>query len=587
MSATLPLTRDDAASSHSSGPAGESWRFTILALLGICLIHVVLATLVRQQAIFVGDDDAGYVLLARAIREGHYHALQHVGLPLEARYPPGYPLVLAAVTAVFGERLDAMLFTGVVVSVVGLVLLFDLVQRRWSRNFALIVCGLVAINPQMLLDAGRLQSEPLYTTGVILTIWLAERGSRIGNGSRNTAAAIAVGAFTALVRSIGVVLLISLSATWAIQRHRRRAVLAALLALGIGGGWGMWTAAAPDAKARRTYGNVLVEWVLGPERSPPLRTEADSPTAETRRGQRSTGTDSAIVSEAERHGFAWRVSHRALRSAERYMTDFVPWVLAAPSIPGTRIDNALWLVACLTCLVAGTGAMWSRLPHAVAYTAAYAAFLLFWPAYIARFVDPLVPLLVLWLLAGARALGGRFVPRRPRAVVVTMALLLITGAVGRNAEAVTVAQKCNRSNPLTSSGCASDDVRAFITAARFARTLPAVDSVFVTPKERPFFYYSGRRTMVLGAAIEHGGDTLAAYLRHTPARLVVIGRIGFNKPYESLRAALLASCRDFEVVEAFPPSALMLRVRASDSNTSYRDACGPIRRLPNSTKGFD
>lgn len=588
MSVVSTLATESEQVSESRDAASASWRITLVLLAAICLIHLVLATLVRQQGIFVGDDDAGYVLLARAIRDGHYVALQHVGLPWEARYPPGYPLLLAAVTAVFGERLDPMLFAGIAISVVALVLLFDLVRRHWSPTFALVVCALAAVNPQLVANAGRLQSETLYTTTVMLALWLAERTVSEGKAARrNSAASIAAATFAGLVRSIGVVLLASLAATWAIQRRYRRALLAALLALGIGGGWSVWTALAPDARARRTYGNVLVEWVLGPQRAPPIATESDTAIPTPARAADAHAAAGASAPQAETHSFLWRVSYRAKRSAVRYATDFIPWTLAVPTVRGTGVDNALWLAISLACLVAGASTMWVRLPHVVGYISAYVLFLLFWPAYIARFVEPLVPFLLLWLLAGAGVIGARFVRRAPHLIVAGLALLLVPGSMVRHAEALSTAHACDRSSPLTSSGCASADVRAFITAAQFARTLPSGDSVFLAPKERPFFYYSGRRTIVMGSAVEQGADTIGAYLRHTPARLVLIGRVGFNKPYVTLREALLRSCRDFDVVREFPPSALMLRVRETPDSATESAACGAISRLPAATKGVD
>ena len=77
-----------------------------LVLIGLVLcVHVLLAWHLRIWGVTSGDDDAGYVLLARALRDGHFRELHDASQLVGAKYPPGYPALIAVISLVAGARI--------------------------------------------------------------------------------------------------------------------------------------------------------------------------------------------------------------------------------------------------------------------------------------------------------------------------------------------------------------------------------------------------------------------------------------------------------------------------------------------------
>src|SRR5262245_59531221 len=88
--------------------AGDSRPWLVVAATMV-MLHLVLAWLRRAPSLTTMNDDAYYILLARALRAFEYRELFIVGSPIHAQYPPAYPAVLALISALFGERYDLFL----------------------------------------------------------------------------------------------------------------------------------------------------------------------------------------------------------------------------------------------------------------------------------------------------------------------------------------------------------------------------------------------------------------------------------------------------------------------------------------------
>lgn len=87
--------------SSSGGSLGEQWRPWIL--LGLGLLGVGIACW-RPLPAGVWHDDGTYMLIAKALSEGHGFVYQGVaGTPPATKFPPGYPLTLAALWTLTGS----------------------------------------------------------------------------------------------------------------------------------------------------------------------------------------------------------------------------------------------------------------------------------------------------------------------------------------------------------------------------------------------------------------------------------------------------------------------------------------------------
>jgi hypothetical protein len=491
-----------------------------VALVVLCLlaVHAVLAWHLRAWGLTTGDDDAGYVLLARALRAGTYRDLHDVGLRVAARYPPGYPALLAIVALVAGERIDALVALSVVSSVVALWLLFDVVRRRWSTELGLLVLAGSALNPYLIQNAGRLMSEAPFMALVMLSLWSAVRFGDTTRGAwLSGAAAIAA----VLVRSAGLPLVAALSLVWLAQKRFRRFVVFTLLACATAGAWTAWTVFAPDTQERGLYA-------------------ADAMS----RGHSAT--------------FAAAMITRVTTNAMMYTTQFLPSELALPTIPGTVVDNALELVIIGVCLLAGLATLWFRWRVACLFLVLYAGLLILWAWPIDRFLDPVMPVVLLAILAGALAIVQRASERGAWVAASALALIVGGSAVAADARLVAAQERCDRRNPTASTGCVTASEIAFFEAARFVAANTPGDAVVVTAKARPFYYYSGRRTISSAAVMGMAPEQLIARMRHDHADYVLLSSLGFLWP--AVRRAVSGACGSFVVVRRFDPETVLLRL---------------------------
>ena len=85
----------------SSHVPWRSWYGLPVLLL---IVHAAFAWIGRAPGIVTREDDARYLLRARALQAGTYQELWSPGLPAHHRYPPGYPDLLAVWMAIGGER---------------------------------------------------------------------------------------------------------------------------------------------------------------------------------------------------------------------------------------------------------------------------------------------------------------------------------------------------------------------------------------------------------------------------------------------------------------------------------------------------
>jgi hypothetical protein len=503
----------------------------LLLVVAILAVHALLAWYLRVWGITTGDDDAGYVLLARSLRAGHYRDLHDALLPVAARYPPGYPALLAMVSLLSGERIGVYVAASLVSSVAALWLLFDVMRRKWSMELTVIVLALAALNPFVIQNAGRVMSEAPFMALVMLSLWAALRfddtpwGAWLAGG-----AAIAAD----LTRSAGLPLLAALGILWLVQKRFKRVLIFGLVTAATCGVWTAWTLVAPNAVERGLY---VADAVSAGHTAEPMRL--------------------AIL-------------ERMATNVTEYATQYLPSELPLPSVPGTVIDNILGLAIVAVCLTVGFATLWSRWRIASIFLGLYALLLVGWTWAIDRFLDPVLPLALLAILAGAVVLGDRW--RRWRwvpALVLTLAIGL--AAVNKDRTLVTAQQRCDRRNPTRSVGCITEPEVEFFEATRFAATNTPRTAVVMTAKARPFYYYSDRRTVSSGAIVGLPPDRLVARMRESSADYLLVTSLGFLAP--AVRQAVVDACGSFTVLRAFGPTTALLRLRTDSTDVPGPSAC--------------
>jgi len=185
-------------------------------------------------------DDGVYTVLGKALAEGKgYHSLHLVGTPVQAKYPPGFPWILAMVWRATGSVenvLRAVRWLHPVIVGLTAALLWGLGRARWRLDRGPLL--LLAVLP-LALDA-TIQytaiplAEPWFVLGWVCVLWAWEAAEVAPDDSR-LPVLVLVGmlvAGTTLIRAQGIVLVPAVAAGLFLRRHtraERAATFAAML----------------------------------------------------------------------------------------------------------------------------------------------------------------------------------------------------------------------------------------------------------------------------------------------------------------------------------------------------------------------
>jgi 4-amino-4-deoxy-L-arabinose transferase-like glycosyltransferase len=506
--------------------------------------HMVVAWRLRPPGITIGNDDALYVLLSRSIREFKYTDGHLLGAPPHVQYPPGYPALLALVSAAFGESPDHFMFLGVLCSGLALLLWYDIARRLWSPWLGLAVVAATAGNPSLVRYAGLVASEAPYLLVSTISLWLL---SRPGGSSFHESLGGAAAILSAFIRSLGATLVVAVGLLWFLRRRfRSAAIFAAVVAVTLGA-WFAWTAMSGPRVQGRSY------------------------------------VQDVLASLAERDTAAGRIHFYAGRVVS-VLTRRVPSVLGVPTVEGTRVDNLVWLLAIIVFGGAGAWFAWRKQAILPLYAGMVLVLIVCWPYSLTRFLIPVVPLFALLLLAGMTGLGAYLRPSLARGPAALLTLsLAVTGWI-RTAEFARQVAACERASAERSPGCYNEDQRSFIAAARFAADSTPAGAVFLTAKEAAFAYFANRAVLYPGALRESASEFLPT-LQRLGVGYIVLGR---NAGIETgfLASELEGVCDRLVLVAAFPPRTYLFK-HASDSDPrpgpeacqavrAYRDDPSPI-----------
>lgn len=496
----------------------------VLAIV-LVLVHAGLAWLSRPSAVATGNDDALYLLLGRSLRSLHYLDAHIVGTPIHSQYPPGYPAFIALVWSITGEHFDMVLLGGILVSAIGLLITFDLGQRSIGLPAALFLLAALALNPGLIEFAGSPRSETLYMTTTLAAIWCVSRGPPT---TRWMVAAGALAIYAAMVRSIGVALVVAVSLVWLSERRYRAASLFTAAAAVVVGGWLLWTTRAPEKFASRSYVDAIQPGHARPTQSGPVmvfirRTEA-------------------------------AVRNYGLRS--------IPVALSAPTIEGTSIDNLFWVGVIGVGLASGLLVFLRGYRVVPAFMLLYGAILAVWPFDLTRFVIPVLPLILLTMAAGLVALVRRLGPRAEVAVVAILCVPLTISGARRDMSGIEHARLC-RPQPHASPECSTEDQRSFFAAANYARVETSRDAKFLTVKEATFAYLTGRQVQHPALALLRDSLNVPAILRRSGVDYVLVSPLYPSR----LGDFLLPRCTELTLLRAFPPDTYLFRVLPSGDST--------------------
>lgn len=528
-------------------------RGRVPGIVAACTIalHAVLIWMVRAPTIGTGNDDAVYLLLARALRDGHYRELFYVGTPIHSQYPPGYPFLLALLGAPADGDISLLIAANIVFSCASLALLYS-VMRRWSVALAITAIAVLAINPSLVLAASRVQSEPAFMAAVMLALWALRPGAR----EQHRWVAIVAVIVATLTRSAGLAVVAAVFLHFVIERAWRHAAVLGIGAIVTIAPWLVWTAVAPQQVAGRSY---IADALL----TVPPRDSAGVPIRTPR-----AGADERTSVERFAHTLQVRLSF----NTRHYVTRGLPGRLAIPTIPGTPVDNAGWLAIMIIAVGAGAAAAWSRWRIAVMALVLYAILLVLWPYAVSRFLIPMLPVFVAFLLLGAWRIGARLLPRAALAPALALAAIPLLGGTRDVAALLRGPEACASADRGEEEMC-DDGASTYAAVAHHVVDIAGDGRVFTT-KEGTFYYHTGRQVISVYPAIGLPADSLSGYLKGREVEVIFLPHLKndemeLGEPLEELCGSLTdAGSPDDKV--------LILRVRAPAG--AERSACDAIAR---------
>ncbi len=213
------------------------------AAFGLATLHALLGLALYEPTLFPGGDNAHYMILGDALRNGDgYRDLYLPGTPLHAKYPPGFPVLLAALGWLGGVQLFKIAMLALTTAAVWLTA--HVGKRMTGEGAGLLAGGLLAVNPVLLEYGHYVLSEAPFIALVLLSLWSAGRGSARGDA---LAVAAAVAAF--LTRTAGLTLLLAIPLAWLARRRLRPALASGGVAAAVMLLWGLYQRWAAPSQA--------------------------------------------------------------------------------------------------------------------------------------------------------------------------------------------------------------------------------------------------------------------------------------------------------------------------------------------------
>jgi 4-amino-4-deoxy-L-arabinose transferase-like glycosyltransferase len=209
-----------------------------MALLG--LLNLALCILLFDPKVHTGGDSSHYVLLAQSILrsgDGYADSIAPGGPVPHTQYPPGYPLLLAPLVALFGPNIVLLKLLSVALTV-GSVLLFSvLVRGRLGERGWLWVALAFALCPVVVDYSHWMLSEAPFLFFTLLALVLLDRArDEEGYGTYFWASMLAI-VSAYYVRSIGVTFIAAGTLYYLVTRQWRKTVYYSVVAAALSLPW--------------------------------------------------------------------------------------------------------------------------------------------------------------------------------------------------------------------------------------------------------------------------------------------------------------------------------------------------------------
>jgi 4-amino-4-deoxy-L-arabinose transferase-like glycosyltransferase len=450
--------------SQAGKPAKSSRsRFSNRQILFAALaLHLVLSLAVFDPKLSTGGDNAHYLILAKSILQGSYSNLFEPGSPPHSQYPPVFPLLLAPMVAISGGSFIPPKLMLVAFGVGALILFYLVLRRLTSGKDWVLPLVLLAVSPLYLTYAHYLFTELPFILLSLPALYFLLRG---GEGRRRWLFAGLAGLFAALAfltRTQGLALPLGLAIFLGFKRRWQELGVFALV--------------------------FFLTWLPWLQRDLRVPHEAGYLAQLFRRDWYNAASGNIGAGEFVKRIFE-NLGIYLLRVFPAVMLPMLASARAVLPVFGVLVSGfALWgFVA--EARRHGMGMMeW--------YVLLAAGILMVWPTIWSgdRFLLPILPLLVWYLVVGFRELARRLkLPAIPAYAAGAIALVCLVSNVGQ-------AQTSLRNLSDYAKGdrfAGYDDAwRTYFQAAEWLRVHTDTNAVVVSRKPQFTYLYSGRKSFV-------------------------------------------------------------------------------------------
>jgi hypothetical protein len=412
-------------------PADREHTRTLTApRVGVWLLLLAVTTLlslVDYDSFQVGAwiDDVSYITLARSITQPDVHAwLVAHPAARPVSFPPGYPLFLAPLVALFPHSLVALKLSSLLLTLAIVSLLYwgwPWFAPGFSYRWSVVVAGLYGISRLTIEHTRMVMSEPLFTLLSLVVLLLTERSAR-GKGSLAQSLMLgAICAYAFTVRSVALFLVAAVFG-YLLWRSRARAWRALVPALAAGLVVIALISLAPaadlsgivPARYFRGQGSIAGP-LLAPETVAPV-TNAGENDAGDAPGVGLAALLNTYVKEGMIQRFGYDLDALVVPIGGGPVEERITQVLAAPWLPvfiGFVISGIV-LLGFAACLVGG------RVSAFMTFGAVYLFGTLVWVSEGGRLLYPIFAQILLAFLVGVDVLfsAGMKLVRRARPVSV-------------------------------------------------------------------------------------------------------------------------------------------------------------------------
>lgn len=520
----------DVSETSGTTPAGEvvsSHRKINLArwIAGSACLAVAVAVYLLRLDRVVGMvvDDGWYVLLAKALAAGEGYRLINAPTPdLMPFYPPGFPFLLSFIFRLapdFPANIPLLKSISILASLgAGVVAYWYFTRlRRTSWYFALGVATATTLAPSLVyLSTAMVMSEPLFLFLQITTIALVERGVQDEKKSRVWMWILLGGlcaGFAMLVRTAAVALTVGglIYLVW--KRRRRESMIFAIGVAILFGPWMIYSRMnAPTMEQRQEQNGYIVQ-------------DYATQFWQRRAGEAASGT----IGVGEIPARVWRNLSRIATNdtAELLMPTVYEPLKESGAIGGISFFLFFFVVAGLAATFRERATM---AEIAVPLTVGV---VLLWPWDTLRFVIPLLPFVIFYLLVGLRLvyhlhLRLRQEPMAPGWAGLTgLAALLIALNLYGNIEYI-------RTKFSTDPKQRPALMRAFdenLETLEWINNRLPVSAVVATENPALVYLYTGRRTL----AIDNPGANWATWQRLKVSHMARIWPLPLGQPNQAER----------------------------------------------------